>query len=212
MYMGTPIKELGMHVDGWSDVIEDGAELAPKVKKSFNEIMNNHKIPGLRITEVSLTNGEMENRPYLLMTSAPGATIAVRIAPFGKNLVVSWDMYTKRQPNWLTIGLLGGIVFALSLTNVLTTGYYYGEFFAGLFGFISTFLTWLVWPSIILLLLGKVFKDDWLGLFVKDLNPFAADDVDSLSTIIDNALTDAVEDSYEEPEPEPAPEKNKAKK
>lgn len=212
MYMGTPIKDLGLHVDGWSDVIEDGADLAPKVKKSFNEIMTDYKIPGLRITEVSLTNGEMENRPYLLMSSAPGATIAVRIAPFGKNLIVSWDMYTKRQPNWLTLGLLGGIVFVLTLTNILTTGYYYGDFFAGLFGFISTFLTWMVWPSLILLLLGKVFKDDWLGLFVKDLNPFAADDVDSLSTLIDNALTDAVEASYEEPEPEPAPEKAKAKK
>jgi hypothetical protein len=191
--MGTPIKDLGVRADGWSDIIEDGAELADKVKKAFAEEMVSEKLPGVRVTDVQLSTGEMETRPYQLVNDSRGITIAVRVAPFGKNLFVGWDLYTRRSINWLTIGLIGGIVFLLAGLDVFTTSYYYSEVLNGIFGVIGTFINWLLVPSLFFLLLGKIVKDDWLAFYVKDLNEFAADDAVALSTIVDNALSHAVE-------------------
>jgi hypothetical protein len=205
-YMGTPIKQLGTHTDGWSDVIEDGAPLADKVKAAFIEKMNVEKIPGLRITEANISNGQMENRPYQLVSGPLGMTVAVRIAPYGKNLAISWDLFTKREANWLTIGLLGGIVFVLAVLDTVSysLSFYYDIFYA-IFSFLGTFIGWLLVPSLVLVLLGKIIKDDWIGLFVKDPNPFAVDDAISLTTVVDNALADAVETAATAPEPKPTP-------
>ena len=212
MYMGTPIKKLGLHLDGWSDVVEDGADLAEKVKQAFVEKITKENIPGLRITEVQLTGDEMPARPYTLVTNAPGVAVPVRVAPYGKNLVVSWDLYTRRSANWLTIGLLGGIVLLFAVLDKVVIAYAFDNFFVAMFSFFGTLLSWLLLPTLVLLLLGKIIKDDWVGLFVKDIDSFAADDADSLTTIIDNDLVEAIEDCLEPPEPEPAPAPKKAKK
>jgi|GEM_PF-3380189 len=205
MYAGTPIKQLGLHVDGWSDIVEDGADLADKVKQSFIDKIIKENVPGLRITDVLLSANDMQPRPYILLTNASGVVVPVRVAPYGKNLVVSWDLYTKRSANWLTIGLLGGIVLLLAILDKIIVMYAFDNFFIGLFSFIGTFLSWLLLPTLVLLLLGKIFKDDWAGLFVKNINAFAADDADSLTTIVDNDLVDAIEDCLEPPVPEPTP-------
>lgn len=214
MYAGTPIKQLGLHVDGWSDIVEDGAELADKVKQAFIDKVIKENVPGLRITDVLLSANDMQPRPYTLLTNASGVAVPVRVAPYGKNLVVSWDLYTKRSANWLTIGLLGGIVLLLAILDKIIVMYAFDNFFIGLFSFIGTFLSWLLLPTLVLLLLGKIIKDDWAGLFVKNIDAFAADDADSLTTIVDNDLVDAIEDCLEPPAPEPtpAPAPKKAKK
>lgn len=205
MFIGTPINQLGMHVDGWSDIVEDGADLADKVKQAFIEKISKENIPGLRITDVLLSANEMQPRPYTLVTNVPGVAVTVRAVPYGKNLAISWDLYTKRSANWLTIGLLGGIVFLLAVLDMIFIAIVGADFFSALFSFISTFLGWLLLPTLVLLLLGKIIKDDWVGLFVKNIDSFAADDADSLTTIVDNDLIEAIEDCLEPPEPEPAP-------
>jgi hypothetical protein len=205
-YMGTPIKQLGTYTDGWSDVIEDGAPLADKVKAAFVEQMNAEKIPGMRITEANISNDQMENRQYQLVSGPLGMTVAVRIAPYGKNLSMSWDLFTKREANWLTIGLLGGIVFLLAVLDTVTYSLsFYDNIFYAIFNFLGTFINWLLVPTLVLVLLGRIIKDDWVGLFVKDPNPFAVDDAVSLTTIVDNALTEAVEIAATAPDPKPAP-------
>jgi hypothetical protein len=193
--MGTPIQKLGLHADGWSDIVENKADLAEKVKQVFVEKINGEKIPGVRVTDATLSNNEMESRPYQLVHNSRGATVAVRIAPYGKNLFVGWDLYTHRAVNWLTIGLLVGVVFLLAFLDILFADYYDYNFLMGVFGFIGTFLSWMLVPGLALLLLGKIFKDDWLAFFVKGLNEFAADDAVALSTVVDNALSLAIEES-----------------
>lgn len=203
-YLGTPIKQLGIHTDGWSDVIEDGAPLADKVKATFIEKMNAEKIPGMRITEANISNDQMENRQYQLVSGPLGMTVAVRIAPYGKNLSLSWDLFTKREANWLTIGLLGGIVFLLAALDTVTYSLsFYDNIFYAIFNFLGTFINWLLVPSLVLVLLGKIIKDDWIGLFVKEPNPFSVDDAISLTTVVDNALAEAVEIAATAPAPKP---------
>lgn len=207
MYGGTPIKQLGVRSDGWSDVIEDAAGIADKVKGAFVEEMGAQKIQGLRVTNVSLSNGAMETRAYQLVNDARGTTIVVSVTPYGKNLFVGWDLYVHRSINWLTVGLLGGIALVIAVLDTWAINYYYSGFFASVFGFLGTFLNLLLVPSLAILLFGKIVKDDWTAAFVKSLDEFGTDDAVALSTVVENALTRAIEKGKETP-----PAKPKAKK
>jgi hypothetical protein len=201
MRLGTPVKQLGIRSDGWSDIVENGAELADRVKQAFTDEINAQGLPGVRMTDVHLTSGSMETRPYQMITDNRGTTIAVRIAPFGKNLFVGWDLYTRRQLNWLTVGLLGGIALVLAVLDVIFTALNYGPFgfFHNFYGILGSFIGWLLVPGLIILLLGKVLKDDWLAFYIKNMDEFAVDDAVSLSTVVDNLLTRAVEKSQSAP-------------
>lgn len=192
LYTGTPIRNLGIRVDGWSDVVEDAALSVDNVKLAFLDEMNSTRIDGLHMAESDLSSGGGEVRKYQLIYNGKGASVAVRIAPFGKNLVASWDLYTHRRINWLTIGILLGVVFICALISDLIIGIFGIGFFRGFFTFIETMMNWLLVPGLALLLLGKMIKDDWLAYFINDLDEFAAEDAVALSTVVDNALSNAV--------------------
>jgi uncharacterized membrane protein len=201
MHLGTPLKQLGVRSDGWSDIIENDAELVDRVKQAFLDEINAQGLPGVRVTDVNLTSDSMETRPYQMVSDNRGTTIAVRIAPFGKNLFVGWDLYTRREINWLTVGLLAGIVLVLAVLDVILTSLNYGPlgFFHNFFTTLGAFISWLLVPGLVILLLGKILKDDWLAFYVKNMDEFAVDDAVSLSTIVDNLLTRAVEKSQSAP-------------
>ncbi len=192
---GTPIHSLGIRSDGWSDVIEGAAEQEEAVQKSFAEELKAVEIPGLVIGDSMLSNG-LTTRKYQVVYNGNGANVLVRIAPYGKNLLAGWDLYTKRSINWLTIGLLGGIVLLFALVYHLIG--FWGAFFGGLFGFLEQFVSLLFVPTLLVMLFGKIVKDDWLGLFVKDLDEFAADDAVALTSAVDSALSKAIDSAKAE--------------
>lgn len=193
--MGTPISSLGLRSDGWSDVLEDAAGLEETVKEDFVKEIKAAGLPGLAVGESLLTNGK-STRKYLVLYNGNGANVVVRFAAYGKDLLTSWDLYTKRKFNWLTIGLLGGIVFLLTLIYQVLG--HWGLFYNGLFAFLQVFLSLLLVPTLALMLVGKLIKDDWLGLFVDDLDEFAADDAIALTSLVDSALSRAVESAQAE--------------
>lgn len=193
--MGTPISSLGLRSDGWSDVLEDAAALEETVKEAFVKEVKAAGLPGLAVGESLLTNGK-STRKYLVLYNGNGANVVVRFAAYGKDLLTSWDLYTKRKFNWLTIGLLGGIVFLLTLIYQVLG--HWGLFYNGLFAFLQVFLSLLLVPTLALMLVGKLIKDDWLGLFVDDLDEFAADDAIALTSLVDSALSRAVESAQAE--------------
>jgi hypothetical protein len=193
--MGTPISSLGLRSDGWSDVLEDAAGLEETVKEAFVKEVKAAGLPALAVGESLLTNGKA-TRKYLVLYNGNGANVVVRFAAYGKDLLTSWDLYTKRKFNWLTIGLLGGIVFLLTLIYQVLG--HWGLFYNGLFAFLQVFLSLLLVPTLALMLVGKLIKDDWLGLFVDDLDEFAADDAIALTSLVDSALSRAVESAQAE--------------
>jgi len=198
-YLGTPVRSLGIRTDGWSEVVEDAAPLADKVKQGFLSELAASGVGGLHIAEADLRSENAELRSYQMIENGKGAVIAVRAAPFGNSLVVSWDLYTRRTINWLGVGILAGAVFLFALAYNLTSGTFIYGFFRGLFMFIATTLSWLLTPGLAVMLAGKMLRDDWLAFFVKDLDDFAAEDAVALSTVVDNALTRAVEKAQEVP-------------
>lgn len=194
--LATPIHKLGIRSDGYSDVIEDAAPLAEKVKAEFLRLVSAAGIPGLHMAESDLVSKGFEIRRYQVIDNGKGGSVAVRIAPYGKHLVISWDLFSIRKVNWLTIGILGGTIFLLTLLSNLFAGNFAYDFFAGLFNFIGSFISWLLVPGLGILLFGKLLKDNWLAFYATDLDDFAADDGMALSTVVDNALSQAVEKAH----------------
>lgn len=193
--LGTPINSLGLRSDGWSDVLEDAAGLEESVKTAFVNEIKAAELPGLVVGESTLTNGKT-SRKYLVVYNGSGANVVVRFAPYGRNLLASWDLYTKRKFNWLTIGILGGVVFLLVLIYQILG--HWGLFYNGLFAFLQVFFSLILVPTLGVMLAGKLIKDDWLGLFVDDLDEFAADDAIALTSLVDSALSKAVESAQTE--------------
>ncbi len=193
--LGTPITSLGLRSDGWSDVLENAASLEAAVKEAFVNEVKASELPGLAVGESILTNGK-SSRKYLVLYNGNGANVVVRFAAYGRDLLTSWDLYTKRKFNWLTIGLLGGVVFLLTLIYQILG--HWGLFYNGLFAFIQVFFSLLFVPTLAVMLVGKLIKDDWLGLFVEDLDEFAADDAIALTSLVDSALSKAVESAQAE--------------
>ena len=193
----TSIRRLGIRSNGYSDVIEGAAPLAEKVKQEFLNLMAEVGIPGVHMAESNLISKGTEVRRYQVIDNSKGTSVAVRIAPFGKHLVISWDQFSIRKVNWLTIGILGGAVFLFTLLPIIFAGNFAYNFFAGFFNFIGSFLSWLLVPGLGILLFGKLLRDDWLAFYVVDLGDFSADDGVALSTVVDNALSLAVEKAHD---------------
>jgi hypothetical protein len=190
--MGTPVRNLGIRSDGWSDIIEDAAGWEEEVKKSFGEELKAASIPGLVIGESLISSGSI-NRKYQVVYNGSGANVLVRVTTFGKDLLASWDLYTKRKINWLNLAILGGSVFVLALLYEIIMRGFHGSFFGGLFGVIALILSWLLVPTLAVMLFAKITKDDWLGFFVDDLDEFASDDAMALASVVDSALARAIE-------------------
>jgi hypothetical protein len=119
------------------------------------------------------------------------------VAPFGKHLVVSWDLFTRQSVNWLTIGVLAGAMFVLAFLNHILGGTSL-RFFYGLFSWWGTFINWLLVPGLAVMLFGKILKGDWLAFYKKEPGNFAEDDAIAITTIVDDALSNAVEKALEE--------------
>lgn len=197
VYAGTPVQSLGIWLDGWSDVIDGAAGQADEIKAEFVQEMQEAGIPGLRTADSILTSGSAQPRSRRIIQNASGATVSVNIAPFGKGLRVGWDLYARRSPNWVTIGVLGGAVLFFALLSSLNSF----RFDSGLGGFLTFFKVFVTWPLVpiaVLMIAGKIFKDDIWAFFVKDLNDFALEEAESLGMAVDSALSNAILDVLEE--------------
>lgn len=196
VFSGTPIHKLGASQDNWSELVEGAADKIDEIGSAFVDEVKKADIPGVNITTSTLTSGTSEPRKYYLVHNGKGATVAVRFAAFGKDLYYSWELFTRRTINWLTIGILLGAAFLLALIPAILT-WINGNFFYGIYTLVSSFLGILLVPGLALLLFGKLFKDDIWGLFVKDLDDFAMDDADALETTVDDCVSLAIEDVLE---------------
>ena len=195
--LGTPINKLGVRIDNWSDMLEGEAENVEKISAAFVNDITGANLEGVKITSSDLTSGTSAPRKYHLVHNGKGATVAVRFTPFGKDLYYSWDLFTRRTINWLTIGILLGAVFVLALLSAILT-WVGGNFFYGLLNFFSNFLSLLLVPGLALLLAGKLFKDDIWGYYLNDLDDFALDDANALGIAVDSSISRAIEDGAAE--------------
>lgn len=198
---GTPVSKLGVWVDGWSDVIEGAAGYADEVKAEFIQEMQDAGVVGLRSAESLMSSGTSLPQARQIIQSSSGASVVVNIAPYGKGLRVGWDLYTRRSPNWVTIGVLGGVILFFALLTSIHS-FQYDSALGGLISFFSVITGWPLVPIIGLMIAGKICKEDIWAFFVKDPDDFALEDAESLGMVVDSALSNAILDALEEDEVE----------
>ena len=123
---------LGIKVDEFSDIMCDDASRAKELTAVFIKALADRKIPGLSITEGDFTK-EGKHRHYQVITGPAKTSFLVSIFPYGKDLILGWEMYLKRTIKWVPLAILGGAAVVLALISFLTSGFFFSTFWSWLF-------------------------------------------------------------------------------
>ena len=201
-YFAPPaITRLGVRVDGYTDVAGGAAEKAIDVEEVFINNLKEHAIPGVAIHKAEFSVGGMtgKRRIFQLVQHANGSTVAVNFNILGKDLVVSWDLFVKRTPNWLFLGIMAAIILLLPIPMAifripgLSTILPSSSFF--LFGLymLGLILLLMVVPFVFQLI-GKLLHGSSWHFFVHQPDAFAVDDTLALSAIVHTTLLKSLKD------------------
>jgi hypothetical protein len=181
------LEDLGGWKDGWADLISGEASKAEEVEQNFMEAIKIRDIPMVMVEKVEFAS-KFTKKNYLVVRN-PGGAIAVQIGPSGKDLSLSWSLYTKHVPNWRMIGILAAIAFAVSFLNALGT-YSIGIFFVnwvfGTFG-------WLMPVAILAFIGGYVWKGSFWYFFLENPGDIANDELTALTLAVHQSLQSAVD-------------------
>lgn len=122
------LKSLGYHLDGWSDVIPNAGNRALEVRERVYQILGTRYMPDVKLSKVwGFTNliGQNTDRPYIIATTHPAATVYVYVEQHGADLYVSWRSFIKNKFRWWVkalalLALIG--VSALTILSALSSG------------------------------------------------------------------------------------------
>ena len=179
------IDVLGIKVDEFSDVMCNDAPRAEELTEVFVNALTDRNIPNLKITEGDFTT-EGKRRHYHIVSGPAKTTFLASIFPYGTDLILGWEMYIKRSLKWLPLSILGGSAVVLALISFLTSGFFFSTFWTFLFIF-------LFFAGLAGLLIGKVLKDDWMYLFVEDIDEIAWVEASALQLVVHEALLETME-------------------
>ncbi len=179
------LDSLGIKVDEFSDIMCDDAPRSEELTEVFVKALTDRNIPGLKITEGDFTT-EGKRRHYHIITGPAKTTFLASIFPYGRDLILGWEMYIKRTLKWVPLAILGGTAVILALISFLTSGFFFSTFWTFLFIF-------LLFSGLAGLLLGKVLKDDWMYLFVEDIDEISWAEASALQLVVHEALLETME-------------------
>lgn len=109
--------QIGDYQAGWRALIEGMADKEDEVAAKFLELTKEHDFPDIRHATAKLTEkviGEqIQSRDYYVIEkpypNGGKSTLAVRAAPYGKDLYVEWLQYELGIINWPLI-IIAGVV------------------------------------------------------------------------------------------------------
>jgi len=187
-------KNMGALTDSYSDVLDNQAANAPGLQKYFCERLAQRGMPKVALLDGAITDGGLwagtliaETRNYFFASTKSGALLAVRIAPFGNDIYISWHLFVQRLINWLVVLATFGL---MALGGILM---YVGRREEGLFGLgaaiagLGGVLFWVV------VLLGIVAARSPFHFFFKLLSFHDHEDIRAASTAVQNSLIESAE-------------------
>jgi hypothetical protein len=189
-YVPPSLKRLGVKVDEFTEVFASLGGRAEEVTDEFSKSMSEKGLPGVTMSQSSFTSGRTQ-RTYQVASHSCGSTMVAGINPAGKDLEVSWMLYTHKVPNWITLGIIAGVSLVVTLATAFTGGYGITIFSFGTW-YMNIVLT-LIASILVTGVLGKILADDVLHFFVHDLDDMAWEDTTVMQTVIHDALMKAVE-------------------
>jgi|GEM_PF-1750696 ribosomal protein L40E len=187
-FFATRIDKLGTRLDGWADLIDNAADKADDVRLTFEADLELRQMPQVDCSQPTLTPGGLagKRRNYYLAQSYIGATLAVYIGEFGRDLYVSWDLFVRPQIRWRNILIMLGIAAVIAIFPAMNS---YSEF--------STWISWTIAGFIgivmVALTLGKMLRGSAKAFFVEEIDHFAADDVTATMFAVHHGLMKAID-------------------
>jgi hypothetical protein len=188
----------GERIDGWADLVDGAGGNAEKVNKYFTQLVNERGHKHLTIehqpVRQSGSSGKVVGRNYRIIKHPFGVSMAVYVGAIGKDLYVTWNAYIKPVLNPLPLIIIGVMSFfaGLSVAGSIppwaadSAGVYLGAFLA-------VFLLSATVLSAVVAWLGKLIHDNLLGLFIRRINEFVADDITAMMFAVHHSLLKALD-------------------
>jgi hypothetical protein len=189
-YYGTvKIDNLGQRLDGWADLVDGAGDKAAAVENAFVQELGSRQFPHLALTRADLTPGGLagKQRGYLLAQAPAGATLAVYIGQYGKDLYLTWDLFLRTVIQWRNILIMLAIAAVLALIPELDR--------FSLFRWILGFFGACIPVGLAALLLGKALRNSALAFFIQEIDMFVADDITAAMFAAHHALLLAVDEA-----------------
>lgn len=91
------VEKLGYNFDEWGELIENNGEKANEVREEVINLLVYRNMPQVQIRKVfaKVSLLSEEKRPYTITTTHPGATTAIYVTEYGKDLYASWRAFIK---------------------------------------------------------------------------------------------------------------------
>ncbi len=185
---------LGTLVDSWADLIDNQGGRLSTIVQAFSERMAARQMSHFSIQATNVTPGQMfsGNRFYHLVRTQTGATLAVRIDNYGRDLYLSWDLWVKPLPNWPVILGLIGLAALMALGGAQTPSFFGPSSFNMTLWIIGTIFN-SIWMGFLVGLAGRFVRGNFLGFFLKQLSPFDVDDITAMQLAVHHSLLEAAD-------------------
>lgn len=181
------IDKLGTRLDGWADLIDGAGSHAERVRAQFNGLMFSRRIPNFDMDKCDMLPNAFpsgDKRTYFVSNlHGFGVTIPVYIGAIGKDLYVNWDVFIKPILNPFVIG---GI-FALSA-------------FLALPALDQNLMLWFLcaitvggFLSLLVLIAGKVYKNNSMEFFFIQIDHFVANDITAIMLAVHHSLLQSLD-------------------
>lgn len=183
------LTSMGALVDSWADLLDDMGDKANTVMSEFRQRMNQRQIPNVKFEAADITASSIggASRSYNLVKTTTGATIAVRVDRFGRDLFLSWDLWVRPLPNWpVIVAVLGAAAF-MALGGARTPAFFGQPQFNLVLWLLGTIFNCL-WIGFLIGLAGKIIHGSWLHFYIKQLTPFDTDDITAMSLAVHHSL------------------------
>ncbi len=180
-------------LDGWADLIEGKGDKQDQVQNQVFSILTERNMPDVEVTKKIAkpsSFSSVEQRKYIVTSTAPGVSTAIYIGAHGKDLFVSWRTFIKPVVNSTLLLFIFCIAVSISFLvsstrflSTLTDRYSYsGNPFAEalLTGFL-TFIACVIIPITIIAFLGMQIKKYSLAYFFVEPTYFNSDDITAMS-------------------------------
>jgi hypothetical protein len=193
------VNKLGVFLDGWSDIVEGMGDKANQVRQNILSLLQGREMPDIaldnKVGYVSLIS--KDRRDYIVSETFPGARTTIYIAQHGNDLYASWRTWIEPKINW---NLWKWILIGAAVLGFLTGGIQQSNSFYGpsqtnfsLIGWIGAMIGYLVLTAIVLAVVGRVIKGNFLAYFFIEPNVFDAEDITAMSLSVHKSVLRALD-------------------
>ena len=169
------LKSLGIVQNRYADLIPQSSAAASKIREKFLHIFKARGFPDVEIYDDKISIG-LRSRAYIFVRHKSGARMTIAIREYGSDLLLFWTLWFGATINWLLVGGTA-VLFLLGAFNL-------GGRSVPVFGILCILAG--------VGLLGFAFFN---GLFSKQLDFFAQEDMTALQQTVNYSLQQAIDET-----------------